>query len=56
MLFRSRIVTLPLTPWWIGVPHRIGALERALDFMLGHAGVWSATASQVLAAFKAQQT
>ena len=50
----GRVVTLPLTPWWIGVPHRIGALERALDFMLGHAGVWSATASEVLAAFKAQ--
>lgn len=52
----GRIVTLPLTPWWIGVPHRIGALERALDFMLGHAGIWSATAGEVLAAFKAQQS
>ena len=51
----GRVVTLTLTPWWIGVPHRIGALERALDIMLGHAGVWSATAGEVIAAFKAQE-
>jgi len=52
----GRVVTLNLTPWWIGVPHRIGALEKALDFITGHAGVWSATAGEVIAAFKAQTT
>lgn len=51
----GRIVTLTLTPWWTGVPHRIGALERALDQMLDHAGVWSATAGEVVAAFKEQE-
>ena len=51
----ARVVTLNLTPWWIGVPHRIGALERALDIMLDHAGVWSATAGEVIAAFRAQE-
>ena len=51
----GRIVTLPLRPWLSGVPHRIQAIEDALDHMLSHAGVWSATGAEILAAWKAQQ-
>jgi peptidoglycan/xylan/chitin deacetylase (PgdA/CDA1 family) len=51
----GRIVALSLHPWLCGVPHRIAALERALDHIGSHAGVWSATGAEILAAFRAQQ-
>ncbi len=51
----GRIVSLSLTPWLIGVPHRIGVLEQALDSMLRHEGVWPATSGEILAAVKQQQ-
>jgi peptidoglycan/xylan/chitin deacetylase (PgdA/CDA1 family) len=51
----GRIVTLSLRPWLSGVPHRIAAIEEVLDRMLSHAGVWSATGADILAAWKAQQ-
>jgi peptidoglycan/xylan/chitin deacetylase (PgdA/CDA1 family) len=51
----GRIMSLSLTPWWIGMPHRIGALEEALDRMLDYAGVWPATSAEILASWKAQQ-
>jgi len=51
----GRIVTLSLRPWISGVPHRIAAVEEVLDRMLSHAGVWSASGAEILAAWKAQQ-
>lgn len=51
----GRIVTLPLRPWLSGVPHRIQAVEDVLDHILGHGGVWNATGSEILAAWKQQQ-
>jgi hypothetical protein len=32
----------------IGVPHRIGALESALAYILEHPGVWVTTGSEIL--------
>ena len=51
----GRIVALSLRPWISGVPHRIAAVEQVLDSMLRRGGVWSATGSDILAAWKAQQ-
>ena len=51
----GRIMSITLTPWWIGQPHRISALAEALDRILDHAGVWSATSAEIFDAWKAQQ-
>ncbi len=51
----GRVMALSLHPWIIGVPHRIGVLEEVLARMTAHAGVWSATGAEILAAVKAQQ-
>ena len=51
----GRIMAISLRPWISGVPHRIAAVEEVLDRMLSHAGVWSATGAEILAAWKAQQ-
>lgn len=51
----GRILAVSLHPWIIGQPHRIGALEDALGYVMGRAGVWPATGSEILDAFTAQQ-
>ena len=50
----SRILTLVLHPWVIGQPYRIGALERALTYIMTNKGVWSATGSEIIDAFASQ--
>jgi peptidoglycan/xylan/chitin deacetylase (PgdA/CDA1 family) len=50
----GRIMAITLHPWVIGQPYRIRALRAALSHILRHAGVWSATAAEILAAFRAQ--
>ena len=50
----GRILSLPLHPWLIGVPHRIGALERILDHVTARAGVWPATGAEILASWRGQ--
>jgi hypothetical protein len=37
-----------LHPFVIGVPHRIGALDAALAYILRHEGVWCATGSEII--------
>lgn len=51
----GRIMAITLHPWMSGQPHRIKSLERALAYVAGHDGVWSATGAEILAAFKDQQ-
>lgn len=53
--YGGRIVSLSFRPWLSGVPHRIAAVEAVLDYICGHAGVWSATGAEILAAWHAQQ-
>jgi peptidoglycan/xylan/chitin deacetylase (PgdA/CDA1 family) len=50
----GRILTLTLTPWLLGQPHRMKHLERVLDHVTSLSGVWSATGSQILDAAKPQ--
>jgi len=43
----GRVVGISLHPYIVGVPHRIGALERGLDHICGHRGVWRATGAEI---------
>lgn len=52
----GRIMAVSLHPWVIGQPYRIGALEQALEHIMGHDGIWAATGSEILDAWTAQQT
>jgi hypothetical protein len=38
----------------MGQPHRIGALESIVAHIADRRGIWTATGSEILAAFKAQ--
>jgi peptidoglycan/xylan/chitin deacetylase (PgdA/CDA1 family) len=51
----GRILALSFRPWISGVPHRIAAVEKVLDHIRSRGGVWSATAAEILACWKAQQ-
>ena len=49
----GRVMGISLHPFIIGVAHRIGALEAALEYICGHDGVWLATGSEIIAHFLA---
>lgn len=46
----GRILSLVVTPWIMGYPHRIRALQRILSSMAGSGRVWCATGAEILAA------
>ena len=46
--------SLSVSPWIIGYPHRIRALERVLNRILDVGSVWHATGMDIVAAFKSQ--
>ncbi|WP_342131591.1 polysaccharide deacetylase family protein [Hydrogenophaga sp. OTU3427] len=48
----GRVMAIALHPWVIGQPYRIGALEQALAHIMSHTGVWTATGSEILDAWK----
>ena len=50
----GRIMPLPLHSWVIGHPYRIGTLEAVLAHIMKHKGVWPATGSEILDAWKSQ--
>ena len=43
----GRVMAICLHPFLIGQPHRIGALERALDHISRFDGVWKATGEEI---------
>lgn len=51
----GRILALNLHPWLLGQPHRIGRLEKALEYITGQAGVWNAGGGEIVDAWIAQQ-
>ncbi|MEM1412241.1 MAG: polysaccharide deacetylase family protein [Pseudomonadota bacterium] len=52
----GRLLALNVHPWMLGQPHRIGALERVLEHIMGSAAVWNAPPSAIRAAWlKAQE-
>ncbi len=44
----GRVMAISLHPFLIGYPHRIGALESALEYICGHDDVWLATGSEIM--------
>ena len=53
---QARVMAIALHPYITGVPHRIGALDRALEYICGHDGVWLATGAEIAAAGRAALT
>jgi peptidoglycan/xylan/chitin deacetylase (PgdA/CDA1 family) len=51
----GRVMAISLHPWVIGQPYRMRALEEALAHIMRHQGVWAATGSEILDAWKASQ-
>ena len=51
----GRLLALSIHPWLLGQPHRIGALQRVLKHLAERTGVWSASASDIVAAWRRQQ-
>lgn len=50
----GRVLSLTLTPWLLGQPHRVKHLERVLDHVTALPGVWSTSASSVIDSARAQ--
>ena len=44
----GRVMAIALHPYVMGVPHRIGALDRALDYICSHPDVWLATGEEIV--------
>ncbi len=49
----GRVMAIALHPYLIGVPHRIGALDKALKYICRHKKVWKATGSEIARHFLA---
>ena len=50
-----RVMAIAVHPFVTGQPHRIGALDSALEYICSHPGVWHATAWEIVQNFLAQQ-
>ena len=50
----GRVMAIALHPYLIGVPHRIGALDKALKYICKHKKVWKATGSEIAQHYLAQ--
>ncbi len=44
---QGRVMCIALHPYMMGQPHRIRHLDAALDYILGHEGVWCATGEEI---------
>jgi allantoinase len=52
----GQVMNIAVHPFIMGQPHRIEHLARALDYILGHSGVWCATGSQIIDCYRRQTT
>ena len=50
----GRVFSLSITPWILGYPHRVAALDRLLRHILDKGSVWPATGSEIAATFAKQ--
>jgi allantoinase len=44
----GRVMAIAVHPFVSGQPHRVVALERALEYICGHSGVWKATGWEIV--------
>lgn len=49
----GRVLCISLHPFIIGQAHRIGGLDRCLEHILSHEGVWAATGTEIMQAWLA---
>lgn len=56
VLYREggQVMCIAVHPYWIGQPHRIGAFDEALRYILGHEGVWKTTGGEIADWYYAQ--
>jgi len=54
--YGGRLFAFSLTPYIMGLPYRIKALEVALAYVMSQGGAWSARASDIVDAWAAAQT
>ncbi len=50
----GRVAAISLHPFIVGLPHRIDALDRALEYICGHDSVWCATGCEIAEHFLGQ--
>jgi allantoinase len=50
----ARVMAIALHPFVIGQPHRAPYLDQALAYVTSHDGVWLATGSEIVDAYRAQ--
>jgi len=50
----AKVMAVALHPFITGIPHRIDALDRALEYVCKNDRVWKTTGSEIVAAFRAQ--
>jgi hypothetical protein len=43
----GRVMCIAIHPCWTGQPHRVRYFDEALEYILGHDGVWLATADEI---------
>ena len=51
----GRLLALSVHPWLLGQPHRIAAFESVLEHLASSSGIWSASAAEIVAAWRDQQ-
>lgn len=51
----GRLLALSVHPWLMGQPHRIAALESVLAHISAQAGIWSASAAEIVAVWSRQR-
>jgi allantoinase len=44
----GRVMAIALHPYISGMPHRVGALDAALDYICRHQGVWRTTGAEIV--------
>jgi len=49
----GKVMNIAVHPFIMGQPHRIDHLERALQYILSHSGVWCAKGSEIIAHYRA---
>jgi allantoinase len=51
----GRVMAIALHPYLTGQPHRIDALDEALEYICRHQGVWRATGAEIVRHFMTQE-
>lgn len=50
----GKVMNIAVHPFIMGQPHRIEHLSHALEYILGHSGVWCATGAEIVDHYRAQ--